>query len=140
MANLHEERQKYGFMISDCSNSYAFLHCLVKKVLVLNDLSSNRPFVYRNIRIFASSKFLECEEEERLLLTKITIMLQEKAGEIAGKIWQALNENGQLSGKELKKVTKVKSEKDLYLGLGWLLREDKVQTAETEKDIIVSLK
>lgn len=67
-------------------------------------------------------------------------MLQEKAGEIAGKIWQALNENGQLSGKELKKVTKVKSEKDLYLGLGWLLREDKVQTAETEKDIIVSLK
>lgn len=67
-------------------------------------------------------------------------MLQEKAGEIAGKIWQALDQNGQLTGKELKKATKVKSEKDLYLGLGWLLREDKVQTAEEEKDILVSLK
>lgn len=67
-------------------------------------------------------------------------MLQEKAGEIAGKIWQALDQNGQLTGKELKKATKVKSEKDLFLGLGWLLREDKVQTAEEEKDILVSLK
>ena len=67
-------------------------------------------------------------------------MLQEKAGEIAGKIWEALNENGQLSGKDLKKATKVKSEKELFLGLGWVLREDKVQTAEAEKDILVSLK
>lgn len=67
-------------------------------------------------------------------------MLQEKAGEIAGKIWQVLNENGQLAGKDLKKATKVKNEKDLYLGLGWLLREDKIQTSETEKDILVCLK
>lgn len=67
-------------------------------------------------------------------------MLQEKAGEIAGRIWQVLNENGQLAGKDLKKATKVKSEKDLYLGLGWLLREDKIQTSETEKDILVCLK
>lgn len=67
-------------------------------------------------------------------------MLQEKAGEIAGKIWEALNENGQMTGKDLKKATKLKSEKDMYLGLGWLLREDKVQSSETEKDILVSLK
>ena len=31
-------------------------------------------------------------------------MLQEIAGEIAGKIWVALSENGELTGKELKKV------------------------------------
>ena len=67
-------------------------------------------------------------------------MLQEKAGEIAGKIWQALNENGEMASKDLKQVTKVKSEKELFLGLGWLLREDKLKTAETEKDILVSLK
>ena len=53
-------------------------------------------------------------------------MLQEKAGEIAGKIWETLNENGEMSGKDLKKAVKAKSEKELYLGLGWLLREDKI--------------
>ena len=67
-------------------------------------------------------------------------MLQEIAGEIAGKIWVALSENGELTGKELKKAIKVKSEKEMFLGLVWLLREDKVQTAEVEKDILVSLK
>ena len=29
--------------------------------------------------------------------------MQEKAGEIAGKIWNALNEKGEMTGKELKK-------------------------------------
>lgn len=67
-------------------------------------------------------------------------MLQEKTGEIAGKIWQALSENGTLTGKDLKKATKAKTEKELYLGLGWLLREDKIETCEADKDITVSLK
>lgn len=67
-------------------------------------------------------------------------MLQEKAGEIAGKIWQALNENGEMASKDLKKVTKVKSEKELFLGLGWLLREDKLSTEEVDGEIIVTLK
>lgn len=111
-----------------------------KKVFVFRYLYAGKCFFTEIFRIFAPSKFLESEEEERLLLTKQLIMLQEKAGEIAGKIWEALNENGQLSGKDLKKATKVKSEKELFLGLGWLLREDKVQTAEAEKDILVSLK
>lgn len=66
--------------------------------------------------------------------------MQEKAGEIAGKIWNALNEKGELTGKELKKATGVKTEKEIYLGLGWLLREDKVQTSENEKDVVVTLK
>ena len=67
-------------------------------------------------------------------------MLNEIAGEIAGKIWNALNENGQLTGKDLKKAAKLKNEKDLYLGLGWLLREDKIQAESAAKDILVSLK
>ena len=67
-------------------------------------------------------------------------MLNEIAGEFAGKIWEVLNEKGELSAKDLKKATKMKSEKDLYLGLGWLLREDKINTVAVEKDIMISLK
>lgn len=67
-------------------------------------------------------------------------MLQEKAGELAGKVWNALSENGPLAGKDLKKVTKIRSDKDLYMALGWLLREDKIEASETEKDITVALK
>ncbi len=68
-------------------------------------------------------------------------MLQEKAGEAAGKIWNALHENnGTLTVKELKKVTKYRSDKDLFLGLGWLLREDKLTTEEADGDVVVTLK
>ena len=67
-------------------------------------------------------------------------MFEEKAGELAGKIWEALNEGGELTGKELKKAIKPRTDKDLYLGLGWLLREDKLNVNEGEKDITVSLK
>ncbi len=63
----------------------------------------------------------------------------EKAGTLAGQIWTALNENGALNGKDLKKVAKIKCDKDLFLGLGWLLREGKVSVSEGEKEIIVAL-
>lgn len=66
-------------------------------------------------------------------------MLEAKAGEIAGKIWQALTENGELAGKDLKKAIKAKSEKDLYLGIGWLAREGKINAVEGEKDMTFSL-
>lgn len=67
-------------------------------------------------------------------------MFEEKAGELAGKIWEALNEAGELSGKDLKKATKVRADKDLYLALGWLLREDNLVIKEADKDILISLK
>lgn len=67
-------------------------------------------------------------------------MLEVKAGEMAGKIWEALDQKGELTGKELKKVIKVRADKDLYLALGWLLREGKLEIKEMEKDILVSLK
>lgn len=63
----------------------------------------------------------------------------EKVGIIAGQIWTALNEKGALKGKDLKKTAKVKTDKDLYLGLGWLLREDKVTVSEEDKEILVAL-
>ena len=65
--------------------------------------------------------------------------MNEKVGTIAGQIWNALNENGALNTRDLKKAAKVKNDKDLFLGLGWLLREDKVALTEVEKDIVVAL-
>ena len=65
--------------------------------------------------------------------------MNEKVGTIAGQIWNALNENGALNTKDLKKAAKVKTDKELFLGLGWLLREDKVSLTEAEKDFIVAL-
>ena len=56
----------------------------------------------------------------------------EKAGEIAGAIWNALNENGALNAKDLKKAAKAKSEKDL--------REDKLNVEGDEKEPVFSLK
>ena len=61
-------------------------------------------------------------------------------GTLAGAIWTALNENGTLNTKDLKKVAKIKTDKDLFLGLGWLLREDKVVVTEDEKVVNVALK
>ncbi len=59
-------------------------------------------------------------------------------GEWAGKAWTALNEQGSLSVKGLKKVTKLK-EKELYAAIGWLAREGKLNISEVEDEIIISL-
>ena len=64
-------------------------------------------------------------------------MLKEKAGETAGKIWSALNETEGLTAKQIKKATKL-VDKDLFLGLGWLLRED-ISTQEVEGELFVKL-
>ena len=66
-------------------------------------------------------------------------MLKEKAGETAGMIWNALNGTDGLTTKELKKVLKIRSDKDLFLGLGWLLRENKLVVEEQEADLLVKL-
>ena len=63
-------------------------------------------------------------------------MLQEKAGNIAGLIWNALSESESESGftfKQIKKTTKL-ADKDFNLGLGCLLREDKIAAPETGDD------
>ena len=65
-------------------------------------------------------------------------MLKEKAGEVAGLIWQALNGTEGLTQKQIKKAAKI-VDKDFYLGLGWLLREDKVEVSE-KKELNFALK
>ena len=48
-------------------------------------------------------------------------MLKEKAGALAGQIWEALNGTEGLTQNQIKKVAKGKSDKDFFLGMGWLL-------------------
>jgi len=60
-----------------------------------------------------------------------------KIGENAGLVWGAL-QNGALGLKALKKVTKLKNE-ELFLALGWLAREGKLNFEEAEADTIVAL-
>ena len=64
----------------------------------------------------------------------------ENAGLLAGAVWTALNENGAQNAKDLKKAAKVKTDKELYLALGWLLREDKLAVAGDEKEPLFSIK
>lgn len=66
-------------------------------------------------------------------------MLQEKAGEMAGKIWKVLDGTEGMTAKQIKKATKL-IDKDLYLGFGWLLREDKLATSEVEGELFMKLK
>ena len=65
-------------------------------------------------------------------------MLKEKAGVIAGTIWNTLNATEGMTAKQLKKATKL-VDKDLFLGLGWLLREDKVSVEEVEGELFIKL-
>lgn len=66
-------------------------------------------------------------------------MLKEKAGINAGVIWKALDAAGEMQVKDLKKKTKLK-DKELYLSLGWLLKEDKIEISGEEPDFSVKLK
>ena len=96
-------------------------------------------------RRFVSFLFVESAKRPHLRVRffdskRYTLMLTIKSGEIAGRIWTALDEKGTLTGKELKKVCGRLTDKELYLGLGWLLREEKIETAEVEKDITARLK
>ena len=67
-------------------------------------------------------------------------MFKEKAGVLAGQIWEALNGTEGLTQKNLKKAAKIKADKDLFLGLGWLLREEKIETSEVNGELVVKLK
>lgn len=52
-------------------------------------------------------------------------MLKQKAGEVAGKIWNYLHAN---ENQDLEALKKAIGEKDeyLYMAIGWLLRENKI--------------
>ena len=61
-------------------------------------------------------------------------------GTLAGAVWTALNENGTLASKDVKKIAGLKSDKELYLAMGWLLREEKLNVVEDGKTLTLSLK
>ncbi|WP_080905329.1 winged helix-turn-helix domain-containing protein [Parabacteroides sp. Marseille-P3160] len=63
----------------------------------------------------------------------------ELIGTNAGLVWTALSEGGKLTPKELKKATKIKTEKDLYAALGWLAKENKLSFEEVEGELFISL-
>ena len=65
--------------------------------------------------------------------------MNEMVGEYAGLIWRALEGKNALSQKEIKKATKLK-DNEFYLGLGWLLREDKINVTEGEEENYYALK
>ena len=66
-------------------------------------------------------------------------MTIEIIGTNAGVVWTALSTSGKMSTKELKKVTKIRADKELYSALGWLAKEDKLVFEEKEDDLYVWL-
>lgn len=62
-----------------------------------------------------------------------------KVGEVAGKVWHALSDNGPQTVTQLK--TKVNGGGEiLSFALGWLAREEKIEIIQDKKTFKVSLK
>ncbi|MEW6556256.1 MAG: winged helix-turn-helix domain-containing protein [Elusimicrobiota bacterium] len=60
-------------------------------------------------------------------------------GVIAGKIWHYLDKNGEVTALKLKSALGV-TNTTLYMGIGWLARENKVNIVEYAKGYKLSLK
>lgn len=65
-------------------------------------------------------------------------MKKDVIGTNAGVVWTVLSETKELPFKTLKKAAKLK-EKELYLALGWLAREEKINFVNGEEDLIIEL-
>lgn len=63
----------------------------------------------------------------------------DKVGDAAGKIFQFLEKNGEVSVLKLKTGLKL-SNSLVCMGIGWLAREDKLNVKDAKKDVKVSLK
>ena len=60
-------------------------------------------------------------------------------GETAGKVWNVLDEKDTVSIAQLKKATGA-DEKSLWLALGWLAREDKVDISKNKSSYKIHLR
>ena len=60
-------------------------------------------------------------------------------GEIAGRVWKVLDENGEMSMAKLVKAAKEPRD-TVMQALGWLAREDKIVIEDDGRSRIVSLK
>ncbi|MCK4533006.1 winged helix-turn-helix domain-containing protein [bacterium] len=63
----------------------------------------------------------------------------ELAGEVAGRIWEYLNKNGDVTILNLKSHLKI-SNTLICMGIGWLAREDKLVIQKKEKGYLILLK
>lgn len=59
-------------------------------------------------------------------------------GENAGAIWRELNAKGEQNISALKRSTKL-DDKNLYLALGWLAKENKIKFAQKQRQIMIGL-
>lgn len=68
-------------------------------------------------------------------------MNTETIGLMAGSVWAALNEAETVDSKQLKKMAKLKNDRELFAALGWLAREGKVvfTPGDDAKEIMISL-
>jgi len=55
--------------------------------------------------------------------------MHEQIGEIAGRIWQLLEQRGEANIAQLSKLLKIKSA-EAYQAVGWLAREGKIEYIE----------
>lgn len=65
--------------------------------------------------------------------------MYETIGNNAGKVWNALNEFGKMDVKTLKRVTKLKTDKELFAAIGWLAKEGKLIFDEADGEVLISL-
>ncbi len=64
-----------------------------------------------------------------------------KIGENAGIVWNALNDLGKLDVKQLKKATKLRTDKEIFAAIGWLAKEEKLLFEENEKgELLIALR
>lgn len=61
------------------------------------------------------------------------------AGDTAGRIWRLLAERGRLSIRKIGELTSL-NEATIYLGLGWLARENKIDFHKRSGMLYVELK
>lgn len=62
-----------------------------------------------------------------------------QVGEAAGKVWHTLKEDGEMSTAQLKKKIDA-DDKTVWMALGWLAREDKLNFTQVKNTLKVSLK
>ena len=61
-------------------------------------------------------------------------------GTNAGLVWNALDKLGKMDIKQLKKATKIRTEKDVYATLGWLAKEEKLTFVYEDDTLLVALR
>lgn len=68
-------------------------------------------------------------------------MNTEKIGTNAGAIWRLLDASETpLTIKEIKKGTKISTLNDVYLAIGWLAKEGKLEFGDEPKDYTITLR